>query len=182
MNITDHKKDFDKVVDFFKNDIASLRTGRASTVMVEDIQVESYGTRQPLKALASISIADSKTLNIEPWDKSLLVDIERGIREASMGFNPVNDGIIIRLHLPELTVERRQELTKVLHQKMENARISMRQVREDVRNLINEGEKDKTITEDGRYGLQEDLDKMIKEYNEIIKEIGAKKEKEVNTI
>lgn len=182
MNINDFKSDFVKVIDFLKQDIAGLRTGRASTVMVEDVQVEAYGTRQPLKAVASISIADPKTLNVDPWDKSLMSAVEKGIRDSGLGINPVNDGRLIRLILPELTVERRQELTKVLHQKLENARISTRQVREDIRNMIAEEEKEKTIGEDEKYRLQEEVEKLVKDFNDQIKEVGEKKEVEINSI
>lgn len=182
MNINDFKSEFGKAIDFLKNDIAGLRTGRASTAMVEDIMVEAYGTRQPLKAVASISVADPKTLNIDPWDKSLMAAVEKGVRDSGLGINPVNDGRLIRLCLPELTVERRAELTKILHQKLENARISVRQIREDVRNLINEGEKEGEVTEDEKYRLQEELDKLVKDYNEQIKQIGEKKESEISGI
>jgi ribosome recycling factor len=182
MNITEYKTEFNKVIDFLKNDITGLRTGRASTAMVEDISIEAYGTRQPLKAVASISVADPKTLNVEPWDKGLLGAVEKGIRDSGLGINPVNDGRLIRLILPELTVERRTELAKILHTKLENARISIRGVREDARNIIVESEKDGSIGEDEKYRMQEDLDKMVKEYNEQIKDIGESKETEINTI
>jgi ribosome recycling factor len=182
MNINDFKPEFNKAIDFLKQDISGLRTGRASTAMVEDISVEAYGTRQPLKAVASISIADPKTLNVDPWDKGLLSAVEKGIRDSGLGINPVNDGRLIRLILPELTVERRAELTKILHQKLENARISVRQIREDVRNIINEGEKEGEVTEDEKFRLQEELDKLVKEYNEQIKSVGEKKETEINGI
>lgn len=182
MNINEYKAEFNKVIDFLKNDITGLRTGRASTAMVEDISVEAYGTRQPLKAVASISVADPKTLNVEPWDKGLLGAVEKGIRDSGLGINPVNDGRLIRLVLPELTVERRTELTKILHTKLENARISLRGVREEARNIISESEKEGSISEDEKYRMQEDLDKMVKEYNEQVKEVGEKKETEINTI
>lgn len=182
MNINDHKSEFTKAIEFLKHDISGLRTGRASTAMVEEVHVEAYGTRQPLKGVASISVSDPKTLVIEPWDKSLLAAVEKGIRDSGVGINPVNDGRFIRLCLPELTVERRTELTKVLHQKLENARISLRKVREEVRDLITEAEKEKSVTEDEKYRLQEELDKMVKEFNDQIKEIGENKEKEINTV
>ena len=182
MYIIEYRDQFDKVIDFFKNDITGLRTGRANTAMVEDITVEAYGTRQALKAVASISIADAKTLNVEPWDKSLLGAVEKGIRDSSLGINPVNDGRLIRVILPELTSERRIELTKVLRQKEENARISVRKVREEVRDSILESEKNKEISEDDRFKLQDDLEEMVKSYNEKIKEISDKKEEEINQI
>ncbi len=179
MNLQDYKKDFEAVVDFFKQDISGLRTGRASTAMVEDISIEAYGSRQPLKNYASIVVADAKTLNIEPWDKSILASLEKGIRDSSLGINPVNDGRLLRLILPDLTTERRRELAKVLGQKLEQARISVRKVREEIKQTIVEAEKEKKIAEDDKYGLQEDLDKMVKEYNNKIDEIGKNKEEEI---
>lgn len=182
LNINDFKADFVKVVDFLKNDLTGLRTGRASTAMVENIPVEAYGTKQPLKAVGTIMVADPKTLTVEPWDKGLLGAIEKGIRDSNLGINPVNDGRLIRLSLPELTVERRAELVKVLHQKLESARISVRKAREEVREMAGAEEKDGAISEDEKYRVQEDLEKMVKEFNDKIKEMGEKKETEINTI
>jgi len=182
MNISDFKKDFDSVLDFLRKDISGLRTGRASVAMVEDISVAAYGTYQTLKSLASISVADAKTLNIEPWDKTVLGSIEKGIRDSGIGVNPVNDGRLIRLILPDLTTDRRRELTKVLHEKLENARVSIRKVRQEVRELVEAEEETKSIGEDEKFKLFEDLEKVVKEYNDKIKEIGEEKEAEINTI
>ena len=182
MNINDFKSDFDKVVEFLKNDITGLRTGRASTAMVEGILIEAYGMRQPLKAMASISIPDPKTLMIDPWDKSTLSAVEKGIRDSNLGINPVNDGRGIRLSLPELTVERRAELIKVLKDRCENARISARKVREEVKDMIIATEKEGGMSEDERFRLLEDLDKLVKEYNGQIQEVGDRKEAEINNI
>lgn len=182
MHINDFKEDFDKVVEFLKKDIVGLRTSRASVAMVEDISVEAYGSYQALKALASISIADAKTLNIEPWDKSVLGAIEKGIRDSGIGVSPVNDGRLIRVILPDLTTERRRELTKVLHEKLENARVSLRKVRQEVREMVEAEEKSKSISEDEKFKLMEDLEKLTKEYNDKIKEVGENKEVEINTI
>jgi len=182
MNINDFKGDFDKGIEFFKHDITGLRTGRASTAMVEDISIEAYGTYQPLKSLASISVSDPKTLVIEPWDKSVFGSLEKGIRDSGLGINPVNDGKVLRLSLPELTSERRHELTKILHQKTEQAKVAMRKVREEVRELIGEEEKSKSISEDEKFRLQDELEKMVKEYGEKIGQVATEKEKEINTI
>lgn len=183
MNIVQtNKAQFDAAIEFLRHDISGLRTGRASAALVEDIQVEAYGTRQPLKAVASISVADAKTLNIEPWDKSLLLPVETGLRASSLGINPVNDGKLIRLPLPDLTSERRAELIKVLHQKLESAKISLRKVREDIRDQIEAAEKNKQISEDEKFKLQDDLEKMVKDYNEKVKAVGIEKETEITTI
>ncbi len=182
MNLADFRPDFEKTIAFLKEDIARLRTGRASTAIVEGVSVEAYGVKQPLKAVASISVADSKTLNVEPWDKSILAAVEKGIRDSGLGINPVNDGRLIRLALPELTVERRQELIKILRQKLEQVRITLRKTREDIRDLIFAEEKDKTIAEDEKFRLLEDLDKMVKEYNDKVAAMGEQKEGEINTV
>lgn len=182
MNINDFKEDFIKVVDFLKQDIAGLRTGRASTAMVENISVEAYGSRQALKAVSSIMINDPKTITIDPWDKSIVQAVEKGIRDSGIGINPVNDGRVIRLSLPELTSERRQELIKVLHQKLENARVSVRKAREEVKELVIAEEKEKNISEDEKFRLLEELEKMVKEHNDQIKVVGDKKEAEINSI
>lgn len=183
MNIVEqHKGQFSKAIEHLKSEIASLRTGRATPAIVEDIAVEAYGTKQALKGLASISVLDAKTLQIEPWDKSVLADIETAIRNSQLGINPVNDGKVIRLPLPDLTQERRQELIKVLHTKLEQARIAIRQIREDVKKSIDQAEKAKEIAEDQRFSLGDELDKMVKEYNDEIKKIGEEKEKEVTTV
>lgn len=182
MRISDFKGEFEAVLDFLKKDISGLRTGRASVAMVEDISIEAYGTYQPLKSLASISLADAKTLNIEPWDKSVIGAIEKGIRESGIGINPINDGRIVRVILPDLTADRRKELSKILNEKLENARVSLRKVRQEIREMTEAEEKEKSISEDEKFGLFEDLEKVVKDYNEKIKEVGDKKESEINTI
>lgn len=177
-----NKFQFDESIEFLKKDISNLRTGRATPALVEDVSIEAYGTRQQLKAVASISVADAKTLNIEPWDKTLMQAVEAGIRASSLGLSPINDGKLIRLSLPTLTSERRAELIKVLHQKLESAKTALRKVREDVRDQIEASEKNKQISEDEKFKLQDDLEKIVKEYNEKVKMIGEEKETEINTI
>ena len=182
MNINDFKKDFNGAIEFLKSDISQLRTGRATTAMVDSITVEAYGSHQPLKAVGTIMVSDTKTITVEPWDKSLLGAIEKGIRDSGLGINPVNDGKLIRLVLPDLTSERRAELIKILHQKLEAARISVRKIREEVRTLITDEEKAKSITEDDKFRLQEELEKIVKDYNEEIKKVGEAKEKEITAV
>lgn len=182
MNIEDKRQDLDKSINFLKSDIASLRTGRATTAIVEDLTVESYGTKQSLKAVGTIAVPDPKTVTITPWDKSQLQNIENSVRDSSLGINPVNNGTQIILSMPELTSERRSELIKVLHSKLENTRISIRKIREEAREKIEKAEDNKEINEDEKYKLQEDLDKIVKEYNDKIKQIGEEKEKEINTV
>lgn len=180
--LNDSREQFDKIVTFLKTDISNLRTGRATPALVEDIIVEAYGSKQQLKTLASISVGDAKTLNIDPWDKSLVQNVEKAIRNSDLGINPVNDGKLIRLPLPDLNAERRQELVKVLHGKLEQAKISSRKVREEFRSKIDKQEKEKEISEDDKFKIQDGLEKQIKDLNDKIKVIGEEKEKEITTI
>jgi len=177
--VQQHKESFDKAIDHLKHEISSLRTGRATPAIVEDVKVEAYGTMQDIKSVASISVADAKTINIQPWDKGVLQPIETAIRNSDLGLSPVNDGTLIRLNLPDLTSERRAELVKVLSKKLEEARITVRKIREDVRGQIDKAEKAKEIAEDEKFGLQDDLEKLVKEYNDLIKQIGDDKEAEI---
>lgn len=180
--VQDNKERFSKVIEFLKHDISGLRTGRATPALVEDIVVEAYGVKQPLKAVASISVQDAKTLAISPWDRTIISAVESGLRNSNLGINPVNDGKLIRLPLPELNQERRQELIKVLHQKLESSRVSVRKIREEVRTEIEEMEKEKLISEDDKFKQLDELEKIVKDFNEKIKEVGEEKEKEINTI
>jgi len=173
---------FEKALDFLRQEISSLRTGRATPALVEDIFVEAYGTKQPLKAVASISVADAKTINVDPWDKGLVQAVETAIRNSDLGISPVNDGKLIRLPLPDLNAERRQELIKVLHKKLEQARIALRKIREDVRAEIDKQEKVKTISEDEKFNEQDDLEMIVKDFNDKVRVIGEDKEKEITTI
>lgn len=177
--IDNYKESFDKAIEHLKTEITSLRTGRATPALVEDMSVEAYGVKQQLKAIASISVADAKTLNIQPWDKGVLHDIEVAIRNSDLGLNPVNDGTMIRLILPDLTSERRQELIKVLNKKLEETRIVVRKVREEIRDAVHKAEEVKEISEDDRFFLFEKIDELVKEYNEQIKHIGAEKEEDI---
>lgn len=176
------KEQFDRCIDHLKGELNSLRTGRAAPALVEDITIEAYGTKQQLKAVASISVQDAKTLAVDPWDKTLMSLVEAAIRASDLGINPVNDGKLIRLPLPELTHDRRQELIRVLHKKLEDCRISIRKIREDLRGLIDKSEKAKEISEDEKFKEQDELEKIVKEYNEKVKRIGDEKEIEIKII
>jgi ribosome recycling factor len=180
--IEKNKEGFSKIIDHLKTEISSLRTGRAHPSLVENIVVDAYGVKTPIRGLANIAIPDAKTLVIEPWDKGIIKDIEKAIQLANIGVNPVNEGTKIRLVMPVLTEENRRELIKVLGQKLEQARISVRSVRDSIKDEINEAEKNKEISEDEKFRAQEELDKFVKAQNDEIKAIGDKKEQELMTI
>ena len=177
-----YNSEFQDVLEYLKMDLNSLRTGRATPALVENLPIEAYGARTNLVGLASISIPDARTIVVEPWDKSLLKDIEKGIQEAKIGLNPTVQGKIVRISLPALTEEGRKELIKVMNEKLEHARIGVRGVREKVRADVVQAEKDKDLTEDEKYRLLEQLDKTVAGWNEKIKNVGEDKEKEIMTI
>jgi ribosome recycling factor len=173
------KTDFDKAIEHLKRELMTVRTGRATPALVEDMNIEAYGAMQPMKQLASISTPDSKTVQIEPWDVSVVKAIESAIMNSDLGLNPNVDGKIIRLIMPMMTEENRQRMVKVVKERMEDARIAVRQVREDVKKQI---EKQEGVGEDDIRGELEDLDKHVKELNGLIEQLGKKKEEEVMTI
>ncbi len=177
-----HNPEFQKTIEHLKSEISTLRTGRAHPALLDGVMVEAYDSRQGLAGLASINTPDARTLIIEPWDKSILKNIEKGIQEANLNLNPVVQGQQIRLTLPMLTEETRRGLVKILGEKMEQARKSVRNVREAAKADVLKGEKDGEINEDEKYKLLEQLDKTAAGMNERIKNIGEEKEKEIMTI
>ncbi|HTM67943.1 MAG TPA: ribosome recycling factor [Candidatus Binatia bacterium] len=178
---TIHPK-FQQVIDFLKSDISALRTGRANPGIVEGVMVEAYGARTPLSGLASITIPDPRSILIEPWDKSLVKGIEKGIQEAKLGLNPSVQGTQVRIMIPAPTEETRKALVKTLGEKLEHARKSVRNVRDEAKGEIQKAEKEKEISEDEKYKLLEQLDKTAAGMNDRIKNIGDEKEREIMTI
>ncbi len=180
--LAQYDADFQEALEYLRLELGQLRTGRATPALVENIQVEAYGAKTQLVALASISVSDARTIVIEPWDKNLLKDIERGIQEAKIGINPVVQGKIIRISMPPMTEESRKNLIKVMNEKLEQARIGVRGVRDKAKAEIVQAEKDKAIGEDDKYRLLEQLDKVVAGWNDKIKHTGEEKEKEIMTI
>jgi len=174
--------DFTKAVDFFKKDISTIRTGRANPSILDGIFVEAYGTKTALVGLASINVPEARSIVITPWDKSITKDIEKAITVADIGVNPVNEGDKIRLVVPQLTEENRKELVKKLSEKMEDARIAMRQIRDEIKNMIEDSFKDKSMNEDDKFRFIKELDEEIFKQNETLKSIKEKKETEIMTI
>lgn len=180
--IDDHRGEFEHVLEFLKSELNGLRTGRANSSLVEDIPVEAYGGMMAMKGVGSILVPDSKTIMVEPWDKTLLKEIEKAIRQAPIGVNPVVDGSRVRVTLPPLTEESRKELVKIVGKKAEEAHVGVRGVREKIKEKIVRMEKDKEISEDERFRLQEALEAAVKSWNEKIKALAEEKEKEIMTI
>jgi ribosome recycling factor len=176
------KSELGKILEFFKNELSAIRTGRANPALVENIQVDYYGSRSPLKQVASVSVTGPREILIQPWSKDSLVDIEKAIASGGINLSPVNTGEAIRISIPPLTEESRNGLVKILREKAESARIKIRKVRDDERKIIQDAERNKEISEDERFKKMEDLDKIVNEYNEKIEEMGDVKEKEITTI
>ena len=180
--IDNHKEEFNKIIEHFKLEIGTLKTGRANPGMLDMVRVEAYGAMSPINQVASVTVQDARSLVIQPWDKSVLKDLEKAIVEANLNVSPVNDGERIRLNLPALTEETRKEVVKLLNHKAEESKIAIRMERDNVKDEIMEAEKNKEFGEDEKFSLLEDLDKKVGEYNETIKELVNKKEEEIMTV
>lgn len=175
-------ENFDKVVENLKFELSKLRTGRANPLMVEDIKVDYYGAPTPVKGLGSISVPEPRQLMIQPWDKNALAPMEKAIRDSGLGLNPTNEGDKLRITIPELTEERRKELTKIVGKIAEEARIKIRNLREEMHKEIKQQEEAGKISEDDRFRKQEELQKTVEDFNAQIKTLAETKEKEIMTV
>ncbi|HEY4484072.1 MAG TPA: ribosome recycling factor [Candidatus Paceibacterota bacterium] len=169
-----------EINDWLKKEFSGVRTGKASPLILDSIMIDSYGTKTPLKHIASISIEDARTLKIAPWDKSHVKDIETAIATANLGISTAPDSVGLRVIFPELTSERRVSLMKIIKDKLEDAKISLRKEREKVISEIDTLVKDKVLSEDDRFGLKESLQKKIDEANKNLEGIMAQKEIEIS--
>ncbi|MCK5472242.1 ribosome recycling factor [Candidatus Gracilibacteria bacterium] len=171
-----------KAVGHLTNELAGLQIGRASASLVENLEAEIYGARQPLRNIANISVPDPKTLFIEPWDKSNLTAVEKAVRDSRLGLNPNNDGMRIVLNIPPLTEERRKELAKLVGEFAENARISVRRVREDSRKKAKATNEAEEISEDEEKLFSKKLQEKVDTVNAEIEKLARQKEGEVMQI
>jgi len=171
-----------KALSSLDKDFQRLRTGRASTTLLEGVRVEYYGTPTPLDQIASIATPDSRTITIQPWDRKAFTDIEKGIQKADLGLTPVNDGKIIRISIPPLTEDRRKDLVKVAKKYTEEAKVAVRNIRRDANELLKKKKSDKLISEDDLRKGQEDVQKLTDGYITKTDEAFSKKEKEVMEI
>ncbi len=176
------KEEIDKSQSHFKSEIATLSVGRATPFLVEDIIVDYYGTPTPVKQISTISVPDARNILIKPWEKNQLKEIEKAINLAQLGFNPINDGESIRITVPQPTEERRKDLVRHLRDLLEEAKISVRNSREDAMKEIKKMEKEGEISEDERFRGQDEIQKVINEENKKLEEASEKKEKEIMTI
>lgn len=177
-----HKEDLEKSVEHFKNEAGKIRTGRANPSLVEDLLVDYYGAKTPLKQIASINTPEPRTISIQPWDRGALAAIEGAIRSSDLNLNPMNDGILVRINIPMLTEDRRREMVKALNQKAEEGRIAVRSIREEMLKEIKDAEKSGAMSEDDEFKGKERVQEVVDEYNKKVEEIRAKKEVEIMTV
>lgn len=176
-------EEMSKALKHFEGELIKIRTGRAHTSLIEDILVACYGNApMPLKTLASLAAPEPRLLTIQPWDAGIIPDIERAIRASELGVSPINDGVLIRIQLPEMSTSRRDELGKVLSKKLEDCRVSIRNVRKDFHNLIRDGKKDKVISENFFSRLSDILEKITANFSEKAEQLATKKEQDLKTV
>ena len=168
-----------KAFESMNREFHEVRTGRASPSLVEGMHIDYYGTPTMLKQLAAISAPDAHLIVIQPWDPTVIVEIEKVIMKSNLGINPSNDGKLIRLSVPQLSKERRQEMAKLIHKMSEDGRVSMRTIRRDSKEAVEKMEKDKLIAEDDKFRGIDELQKIVDRYIAKIDELLKSKEKEV---
>lgn len=166
-------------VEALKREFNRIRTGRASTALLDGIKVACYETRMPLDQVASVSVPESRLITIKPWDQSIIGEIEKSILKSELGLTPMNDGKIIRISIPPLTEERRKELAKLARKTAEDSRIAVRNHRREANEMLKELKNDKEISEDEMFKTQEEVQKLTDEFIKKVDELTAEKEKEI---
>jgi ribosome recycling factor len=181
MDIELFKKDIEKCIDHLKEDLSQIRTGRANPELVEEVSVDAYGVATPIKNVATISVIDAKTINIQPWDKTIVDNLVHGLEDANLGFSIIAEGDRVLVKLPDLTEERRKEYVKIMKERVEDGRIAVRQVRQKYMKEIDEALKE-GFSEDQADRQRDEIERIVKETNERIEEMRKEKEKELTTI
>ena len=182
MNLDQTKQRMEGAVTALHKEFSGLRTGRASTSLLDSIQVDAYGSIMPLNQVASISVPEPRLLSLQVWDKGLVKAVEKAIRESGLGLNPQPDGALIRVPVPELSQERRQELVKIAHKYTEGARVAVRNVRRDAMDELKKQQKDNKSSEDEFKTQSDKVQKLTDEYVKKIDETMTHKEKEITTV
>ncbi|WP_136513704.1 ribosome recycling factor [Geomonas edaphica] len=177
--IADMNVHMDKSIDSLRKDYQKVRTGRASTSLLEDVKVDSYGMLSPINQVATLSVPEARTITIQPWDNKMIGPIEKAIMNANLGLTPANDGKVIRLCLPPLTEERRKDIVKQLKRDAEEAKVALRNIRRDAIDKLKKLEKDKQISEDDLKRAEKDVQDGTNKYVSKVEEVLAHKEKEV---
>ncbi|MBI4712756.1 MAG: ribosome recycling factor [Planctomycetes bacterium] len=168
-----------KSIEVMSTEFRGIRSGRATPALVDNIKVEYYGSPTPLKQLAAISVPEARLIVIKPYDPTLLGAIEKSIQKSDIGINPANDGKLIRLSIPPLSEERRKQLSKMVKDISEKAKVSVRNIRRDILKVVEDEEKKKTLTEDDKFKLKDDVQKLTEKYEKQVEEHLGKKTKEI---
>lgn len=174
-----HEDKMKKALEALRREYSSLRAGRATPALLDKVNVDYYGTPTPVNQVANVSVPEARMITIQPWEKTMLVAIEKAILKSDLGLTPNSDGTIIRLNIPQLTKERRTELAKTIGKKAEDARVAVRNIRRDANDAIKKLEKEKVATEDDSKKAQEDMQKVTDKYIKEIDNTMAAKEKEI---
>ena len=177
--VAENEKNMQKTIEFLKNELRAVRTGRASPGLVEHLQVEYYGSMTPLKQLAAIAVPEPSSIAIKPFDPSCLKEIEKAIRSSELSIAPVSDGKMIRLNIPPLSEERRKQLVSQVKQMCEKTKVTLRNIRRDAIKHLEEEEKNKTVTEDQRDHAKKEMDDLTKKFTDQIDDIMKKKSEEI---
>lgn len=180
--LRDAEQKMQRALEAVTREFNTIRTGRASPALVEGVRVDYYGTPTPLKQVATISTPDAKLLTIQPWDVDLLGEIEKALQKADLGLTPLNDGKLIRVSIPPLSTERREELTKVAHKMAEEGRVSVRTIRHAAKEQVEKLFKDKVLSEDGKFTALDSLQKLTDRYHAKVDETLAAKEAELKVV
>jgi ribosome recycling factor len=176
---TDAERRMQKAIDALKQDLGAIRAGRASSSLLDRISVDYYGAPTPINQVASISVPEARLLVIQPWDRKMLPDIEKAIQKSDLGINPNNDGQVIRLNVPPMSEERRRDLVKSLHKKLDEHKVAVRNVRRDVQDKLRDREKKKEVSEDELKRSTERLQKLTDRFIEEMDKVGKTKELEI---
>lgn len=182
LDMQDVKRRMDASVANYTNELAGLRAGRATTAMLEPVSVDAYGSRMPLNQISNISVPEPRMLTVSVWDNGLVAAAEKAIRDSGLGLNPMAEGNVIRVAVPDLSEDRRKELVKVAGKYAEAARVAVRNIRRDAIEVVRKDEKSSTISEDERHGFEADIQKVTDEFISNIDSLLAEKEKDITQV
>jgi len=177
-----YQEEFNKAMEHFKKELAAIRAGRANPAMIENVLVDAYGTKTPIKQLASIGVPEARVMTVEPWDKNLLKEIEKAITYANLGLSVSAESALVRVIVPQMTEENRKDLVKIMNEKLETAKIGVRAIREKIRDEIMGAFKTSDITEDDKYAYVKELDDLVAGYNKQLQDMTEKKETEILSV
>lgn len=178
-DINEVKRRMDGALDALRREFAGLRTGRASVHLLDPVTVKAYGSEMPLSQVGTVNVPEPRMITVQVWDRSLVSAVERAIRDAGLGVNPMSDGQLVRVPIPELSQERRQELTKIAHKYAEQARVAIRNVRRDGMELLKKLEKDHKISQDEHRHRSDEVQKITDSHIKLVDDALAQKEKEI---